>query len=183
MIVLLSTGSLACYQNVPVYNSSNAKWEKQEEERKGGIWALKCLSHALFMLFISQDQMLFWKNSMTGSAREISEVEYEQQTFSGREKTIKPSPNLKQKVSLRNIKDQCCGTVKCRPESIILFLQQGVIKLLSDPRLKSNFPNVVAEHRSPPFLEQHSSEWGTAWINLCRNSEFQLLEQHFVLFG
>lgn len=91
--------------------------------------------------------MLFLKNSMTGHAQEISEVEYEQQTFSRREKTIKPSPNLKQKACLRNIKDQCCGTVKGRPKSIILFLKQGVIKLFSDPRLNSNFRTVVPEHK------------------------------------
>lgn len=33
--------------------------------------------------------MLFLKNSMTGSVQEISEVEYEQQTFSRRKKTNK----------------------------------------------------------------------------------------------
>lgn len=131
----------------------------------------------------SNAQVLFLKNSMTGSVQEISEVEYEQQTFSRRKKPIKLSPNLKEKVCLRNIKDHCCGTVKCRPKSIILFLQQGVIKLFSDPRLNSNFWNVVAEHRSPSFLEQHSLEWTTACINLCKNSEFHLLEQHFILFG
>jgi len=100
--------------------------------------------------------MLFLKKSMTGGAQEISEVGYEQQTFARKGKTIKPSPNLKQKVCLRNIKDQCCGTVKCRPKSIISLLQQGVVKLFSDPRLNSNLQNGVAEHSSPSFLAHHS---------------------------
>lgn len=119
---------------------------------------------------------------MTGSAQEISEVGDEQEIFARKGKTIKPSPHLKQKVCLRNIKDQCCGTVKCRPKSIISFLQQGVVKLFSDPKLNSDLQNGVAEQRSPSFLAHCSLEWATACVTLCKTSEFQPPSQPFILF-
>lgn len=100
-------------------------------------------------------------------------VGYEQQIFAKKEKTKAP-PNLKQKVFLRNIKDLCWGTVKCRPKSISLFLQQGVVKLFSDLRLNSNLQIGVAEHKSPSFLEHHRLERATVCFSFCKSREFQL---------
>lgn len=179
MILLLSTGSLACYQNV--YNSFNANWKSTWKKEEWNLDFKMSFSWIIYTIYSARSNAVF-KKSMTASAQEISEVGYEQQIFARKGKTIKPSPNLKQKACIRNIKDQCCGTVKRRPKSIILFLQQGVVKLFSDPRLNSNLQNGVAEHRSPSFLAHHSLGWATACVSLCKNSDFQPPSQHRILF-
>lgn len=128
-----------------------------------GEWNLDfkmSFSWITYTIYSARSNAVF-KKSMTGRFQRLDE-----QIFARKGKTIKPSPNLNQQVCLRNTKDQCCGTVKCRPKSIILFLRQGVVKLFSDPTLNSNLQNGAAEHRSPSFLAHGSLGWATACVSL-----------------